>query len=61
MDAVAPHRHCRMCGTATPPEDAFCSPGCAQRRATQTRQQRVYTLMFVALTIFIILALYAKF
>ncbi len=58
MDAVPAHRHCKVCGSTTPPEDPFCSPKCAQKRANQVRQQRLYTLLFAALTIFIIITLF---
>lgn len=60
MESVPLHRHCRVCGSPTPPEDSFCSPKCAQKRGQQVRQQRLYTLVFVALTIFIIIALFTR-
>ncbi|MDE1819565.1 MAG: DUF2116 family Zn-ribbon domain-containing protein [Euryarchaeota archaeon] len=60
MESVPAHRHCKVCGTPTPPEDPFCSPACTEKRASQVRQQRLYTLLFAALTIFIVLALFAR-
>lgn len=57
MLAVPPHRHCRICGTPTPPEDPYCSPACQEKHNAQVRQQRLMTLLFVALTLFVIFAL----
>lgn len=57
MGAVPVHRHCRVCGAVTPPEDPFCSPACAQKRAAQVRTQRMYTLLFLAMAVFLLVLL----
>ena len=57
MEMVPAHRHCRVCGTPTPMEDRYCSPKCSEKHADQVRQQRLYTLIFVALVVFTLLAL----
>lgn len=60
MELVPSHRHCKVCGVPTPPEDAYCSPACSEKRLAQQRQQRLYTILFLALTLFVLLALFAR-
>jgi predicted nucleic acid-binding Zn ribbon protein len=59
VQSVVPHRHCKVCGSPTPPEDRYCSTKCAQVRATQARQQRFYTLIFAAISVILVIVLVA--
>lgn len=59
MDTIPSHHHCKVCGTAIPLEDSVCSVKCAEVRVAQVRTQRLYTFAFVAISVALILALFA--
>lgn len=60
MDAIVAHHHCKVCGTAIPLEDPVCSLKCAQIRVGMQRQQRLYTLAFITISVILVVALLVK-
>ena len=58
MENVPSHHHCKVCGAAIPLEDPVCSVKCAQARGAQVRQQRLYTVMFVVISLMLVLAIF---
>ncbi len=51
------HRHCKICGRVTSPDEETCSPECAAKREQRLRASRNYRYILYA-TIALLLVLF---
>ncbi len=58
MPTDGDHRHCKVCGRVTKPDQETCSAACAEQRAQRVRTARNYRyLLYGAIAILLILFL----
>lgn len=56
MPTEGDHRHCRVCGRVTKPDQETCSAACAQERERRVRSARNYRyLLYVTIAVLLIL------
>lgn len=47
--AILPHKHCKECGIAVPPERVFCSKECESAHNSRIKRRRRTDYMFIGI------------
>jgi predicted nucleic acid-binding Zn ribbon protein len=61
VSASADHRHCKVCGRATPPDEEVCGRTCQEERDRRLRTRRSYTLLLYGSIALILLVFVSHF
>ncbi|MFB3043182.1 MAG: DUF2116 family Zn-ribbon domain-containing protein [Nitrososphaerales archaeon] len=58
-ERIQPHRHCNICGKATPLKQEFCSPECKGKDAKSVKKSRrisrFYTIVLIVIFLSVVL------